>query len=761
MKQRLLLIILLSFSLFSFKPEGETKRQLDPAIEAKITDLLTKMTIDEKMGQLNQYTSRWEMTGPAPQGTSNQQMLDMIKSGMVGSLLNVTGVDATRKAQKLAVENSRLKIPMIFGYDVIHGYQTMFPIPLAEAASWEPELARKSARVAAIETSASGIQWTFAPMVDIARDARWGRFMEGSGEDPYLGSLFAAARVKGFQGDDLSASNTIAACVKHFAAYGFIEAGRDYNTVDISESTLRNVVLPPFKAAADAGALTFMNAFNEIGGTPSTANAHLLRDILKGEWNFDGFVVSDWNSVGELLVHGVAADKKEAAKLAINAGSDMDMEGNCFVPNLKNLVDEGTVDIKVVDDAVRRILRVKYLLGLFDDPYKYCDENREKTLIYNKENLNAAREAAKRSIVLLKNEGQLLPLKKEGQKIALIGELAADKDVPLGSWRAKAVTGSAVSLLEGMKNEVAQPANLTYSKGPVFVSGKSLFTVQIEFNTTDKTGIAEAVQVAKSADVVVMALGENCFQTGEGRSQTDIRLKGLQQELLEAVCAVNKNVVVVLMNGRPLDISWMAKNVTSIVEAWHLGSEAGNAIADVLFGDYNPAGKLPASFPRTVGQVPIYYNHKSSGRPSDSDGNVFWSHYTDSPNDALFPFGFGLSYTTYAYSDLKISSNSISKGEKLQVSVTVKNTGKVAGEEVVQLYVRDLVGSITRPVKELKGFEKIFLKSGESKVVNFTLDENDLAFWGADNKFKAEPGDFKLWVGTNSVEGLETSFTLK
>jgi len=761
MKQRLFVVILLSLSLFSFNPDKEPKRQLNPAIEAKITDLLAKMTLDEKMGQLNQYTSRWEMTGPAPQGTSNQQMLDMIKSGMVGSMLNVTGVDATRKAQKLAVENSRLKIPMIFGYDVIHGYETMFPIPLAEAASWEPELARKSARIAAIETSASGIQWTFAPMVDVARDARWGRFMEGSGEDPYLGSLFAAARVKGFQGDDLSASNTIAACVKHFAAYGFIEAGRDYNTVDISESTLRNVVLPPFKAAADAGALTFMNAFNEIGGIPSTVNSHLLRDILKGEWNFNGFVVSDWNSIGELLIHGVAADKKEAAKLAINAGSDMDMEGNCYVPNLKKLVEEGTVDVKQIDDAVRRVLRVKYLLGLFDDPYKYCDENREKTLILNKENLAASREAAKRSIVLLKNEGQLLPLKKDGQKIALIGELAADKDVPLGSWRAKAISGSAVSLLEGMKNAVAQPANITYAKGPVYVSGKSLFTVQLEFNTTDRTEIAEAVQVAKSADVVVMALGENCFQTGEGRCQTDIKLKGLQQELLEAVYAANKNVVVVLMNGRPLDISWMAKNVPSIVEAWHLGSEAGNAIADVLFGDYNPAGKLPASFPRTVGQVPIYYNHKSSGRPFDGEGNVFWSHYTDAPNDALFPFGYGLSYTTFDYSDLKISSSTISRGEKLQVSVTVKNTGKVAGEDVVQLYIRDLIGSITRPVKELKGFEKISLKSGESKVVHFTLAENDLAFWGADNQFKAEPGDFKLWIGPNSVDGLETSFKLK
>ncbi|MFY9151644.1 MAG: beta-glucosidase BglX [Prolixibacteraceae bacterium] len=761
MKKSLFLLILAGFAFCSFIQANEPTKQLDPVIESKITDLLSKMTLDEKMGQLNQYTSKWEMTGPAPEGTSEQQMLEMIKSGLVGSMLNVTGADATRKTQKLAVENSRLKIPMIFGYDVIHGYQTMFPIPLAEAASWEPELAGKSARIAAVETSASGIQWTFAPMVDVARDARWGRNMEGSGEDPYLGSLFAAARVKGFQGNDLKADNTIAACVKHFAAYGFIEAGREYNTVDISESTLRNVVLPPFKAAADAGALTFMNAFNEIGGVPSTANSHLLRDILKGEWGFDGFVVSDWNSIGELLIHGVAADKKEAAKLAITAGADMDMEGKCYVPNLKTLVEDGTVDVKLIDDAVRRVLRVKYRLGLFDDPYKYSDENREKTLVYSKENIAASREAAKRSIVLLKNDKNLLPLKKSGQKIALIGELAADKDVPLGSWRAKAIAGSAVSLLEGMKSAVSKASDLTFEKGPVYVSGKSLFTVQLEFNTTDKTGIAEAVNVAQNADVVVLALGENCFQTGEGRSQTEIKLKGLQQELLEAVCAVNKNVVVVLMNGRPLDISWMAENVPSIVEAWHLGSQAGNAIADVLFGDYNPAGKLPVSFPRNLGQVPIYYNHKSTGRPWDGEGNVFWSHYTDVPNDALFPFGYGLSYTTFAYSDLKLNSESISKGEKLQVSVTVKNTGRVTGEEVVQLYIRDLVGSITRPVKELKGFEKISLKAGESKVVYFTLSEEDLAFWGADNKFKAEPGDFTLWVGTNSVEGLEAKFKLK
>lgn len=736
------------------------KSTLDPAVESKITKLIGQMTLDEKMGQLNQYTSKWEMTGPAPQGNSEQHLLEMIKNGLVGSMLNVTGAEATMKAQKLAVENSRLKIPMIFGYDVIHGYQTMFPIPLAETASWEPELARKAAEVAALETAASGIHWTFAPMVDIARDARWGRIMEGSGEDPYLGTQFAVARVKGFQGDDLADLKTIAACVKHYAGYGFAEAGRDYNTVDVSESTLRNVILPPFKAAAEAGAATFMNSFNEIGGVPSTINSHLLRDILKGEWNYDGFVVSDWNSVGELIPHGVAVDHKEAARLAITAGSDMDMEGYCYVPYLKSLVEEGAVDIKVVDDAVRRILRIKSRLGLFDDPYRYSNTEREKSSIMTAASLQLAREAGRRSIVLLKNEKQILPLKKDGQKILVIGELAADKDVPLGSWRAKAITGSAVSMLEGLKNAV-KTSQINFSRGPAYVVGKSIFSSPLQINTTNPEGIAEAARLAGDADVVVMALGENCFQTGEGRSQVDIGLAGFQHELLDAVCKVNKNVVVVLMNGRPLDLTRMVDKVPAIVEAWHLGSESGNAIADVLFGDYNPSGKLPVSFPRHVGQLPLYYNHKNTGRPSDGSNNVFSSHYTDESNKPLFPFGYGLSYTTFSYSDLRLNSNVLNRGGELLVSVTVRNTGTVAGEEVVQLYVRDLIGSITRPVKELKGFEKVSLKAGESKTVQFRITEKDLAFYGADLKFNAEPGDFHLWVGPNSEEGIKTTFSLK
>ncbi|RKD85023.1 beta-glucosidase BglX [Mangrovibacterium diazotrophicum] len=753
---------LLSVALFTLVGFGGVQAQNNQKtsdIDKKVEDLLSKMTLDEKIGQLNQYTARWEMTGPAPAGSSEQQLLDEIKSGKVGSMLNVTGADATMKAQKLAVENTRLGIPLIFGYDVIHGYKTMFPIPLATAASWDPSAAELSAHVAAVETAASGVHWTFAPMVDISRDARWGRVMEGAGEDTYLGEKMAAAQVRGFQGNDLNSDNTIAACAKHFAAYGFAEAGRDYNTVDISEYTLQNVVLPPFKAAVDAGVATLMNSFNVIGGVPSTANPHLLRDMLKDGWGFEGFVVSDWNSIGEIKNHGVAPDLKEAARLAMNAGSDMDMEGYAYVPYLKELVEEGLVDEALIDDAARRVLRVKFELGLFDDPYKYSKLD-EKGLVMNAENLAAAREVAKKSIVLLKNEAGLLPLKKEGQKIAVIGDLADDKDSPLGSWRAQAITGSAVSLLEGVENAVTDKSSVVFEQGPVFVANDPVFTQHLKYNETDPSGIDKAVELAKKMDVVVMALGENCFQTGEGRSQTDITLKGYQQQLLEAVYAVNKNVVVVLMNGRPLVIDWMAEHVPAIVEAWHLGSEAGNAIADVLFGDYNPSGKLPMSFPRSVGQCPIYYNHFSTGRADDT-GTVFWSHYTDESNTPLYPFGYGLSYTTFDYSDLKLSANEITGDQKLKVSVSVKNIGGVEGEEVVQLYVQDLYGSIARPVKELKGFEKIALKAGESKTVEFEISAADLAFFGADKTWKAEAGDFNLWVGTNSQTGLKGQFKLK
>jgi beta-glucosidase len=727
-------------------------------LEESVESLLKKMTIEEKIGQMNQYASRWEMTGPAPGGDENSVLQD-IKSGMVGSMLNVVGARATREAQKLAVENSRLGIPMIFGYDVVHGFRTIFPIPLAEAASWDPEAVRKSSAVAAREAAASGLHWTFAPMVDICRDARWGRIMEGSGEDPYLVSALAAARVHGFQGDDLASAETIAACAKHFAAYGFAESGRDYNCVDISETTLREVVLPPFRAAVEAGVATFMNAFNTIGGVPATAHHHLLRDILKGEWNFNGFIVSDWGSILELVNHGIASDKQEAGIMALRAGTDMDLEGTCYI-GLAEKVKNGELDEKLIDDAVRRILRIKFRLGLLDDPYKYSDSVREINTLLSHENLAMSREMARKSIVLLKNDRNLLPLKKAGHKILVIGELAGSKDVPLGSWRASAIPNSAVSLLEGILQTVTDPESVTFVKGPDYVLGQRTFTNELNFNLTDRKGIPEAAVAASRADVVIIALGEDCFQSGEGRSQAEIGFKGLQEELLEAVYKVNKNVVVVLMNGRPLDITCMAETVPAILETWHLGSQAGAAIADVLFGDYNPSGKLPVTFPRSVGQLPVYYNHLITGRPVKTD-IVFWSHYTDELNEPLFPFGFGLSYTTFEYSDLRLSSNKMKLNGNIRVTVKIKNTGSLAGEEVVQLYVRDLVGSVSRPVKELKGFRKVMVSPGETAVVEFSLEPESLAYFHPDGKWVTEPGQFILWVGPDSARGLEAGFEIE
>ena len=759
MTQKITLFFLL-FLFLMVTVKAENSQLPTDNIEEKVDSLLKLMTLKEKIGQLNQYTSRWEMTGPAPAIDNIQKELEQIKTGSVGSMLNVTGAEATREAQKLAVENSRLGIPLVFGYDVIHGYQTMFPIPLAEAASWEPELAKLSASVAAKEASAAGIHWTFAPMVDIARDARWGRFMEGAGEDPYLGSLFAAARVKGFQGDDLSKVNTVAACVKHFAAYGFVEAGRDYNTVDISDNTLHNVVLPPFKAAADAGAASFMNAFNVFEGIPSTMNTYLLRDILKGEWQYDGMVVSDWNSIGEIIKHGVAPNKAEAARLAIIGGSDMDMEGRCYVDHLEQLVNNGIIDVALVDEAAARVLRMKFKLGLFDDPYQYSDPKREKENILTAENLAIAREAARKSIVLLKNEENVLPLKKSGLSIAVMGELAEDKDSPIGSWRAKATSNSAVSVIEGINNNDGQKNKIEFTEGVRLVDSEKSFLTELVFNTTDRSGFVKAKELAKKSDVVVMAIGENCFQTGEGRSQTDIRLKGLQMEFFNEIYSVNKNIVVVLMNGRPVVLGEIAEKAKAILEVWHLGSESGNAIADVLFGDFAPCGKLPVSFPVVTGQVPIYYNHKSTGRATDGEGNVFWSHYTDASKEPLFPFGYGLTYTNFEYSNISLSKKEINFGETLEVSVDVKNTGERKGTEVVQLYIHDLFASVSRPVKELKGFKKVTIPAGESKKVTFEISDKDLSFYNIEKKWIAEAGDFKVFVGTNSRDVKEDSFKL-
>lgn len=740
---------------------AQTKKHLDISkpIEERISLLMKEMTLEEKVGQMNQYNGSWDVTGPKPESGSNEEKYNHIKKGWVGSMLSIRGVKEVKTVQKIAVEETRLGIPLIFGFDVIHGYKTLSPIPLAEAASWDLEAIKNSARVAAVEASASGLNWTFAPNVDISNDARWGRVMEGAGEDPYLGSKIATARVNGFQGKNLSDNTSIVACAKHFAAYGFVEAGRDYNSVDMSNSKLYNSVLPPFKAAVDAGIRTFMNSFNTLNGIPATGNSFLQRDILKGAWGFKGFVVSDWASIAEMITHGYAADAADAAKKAAIAGSDMDMEAHVYVTELVQLVKKGLVKESVIDDAVRRILRVKFELGLFDNPYKYCDEAREKSSIGNKANNDAVLDMAKKSIVLLKNDKNLLPLKKTGIKIALIGALANDKNSPLGSWRIAADDNTAISVLEGMqqyKNNM-----LVYEKGTDVAVNKQVFVDEVKINTTDFSGFEAAKKAAKNAEVVVMVLGEIGFQSGEGRSRTELGLPGNQQQLLEEIYKVNPNIVLVLNNGRPLALPWAAENIPAIVEAWQLGTQSGNAIAQVLYGDYNPSGKLTMSFPRSVGQCPIYYNLYNTGRPTDKDQNVFWSHYSDVEKTPLYPFGYGLSYTSFAYKNLKMAKTSFNKGEKIEVSVEVTNTGNFDGKEVVQLYINDAAASIVRPVKELKGFELVALKKGETKTVQFTLTDAALGFYDNEGKFLVESGLFNVMVGWNSNEGLSSKFELK
>jgi beta-glucosidase len=727
------------------------------SIDVKVDSILKLMTLEEKVGQLNQYNGFWDITGPTPKDGQAAKKYADLKNGLVGSMLNVKGVKDVRAIQKIAIEQTRLGIPLLFGFDVIHGYKTISPIPLAEAASWDLDAIKKSAAMAAEEASSVGINWTFAPMVDIARDARWGRVMEGAGEDSFLGSKIAVARVQGFQGDNFNSNTSILACAKHFAGYAFAESGRDYNTVDISESTLQNTILPPFKAAAGAGVRTFMNSFNELNGIPATGSPYLQRQILKGDWNFKGFVVSDWGSIGEMVNHGYAKDSKQATEIAINAGSDVDMESNAYVENLANLVREGKVKESLVDDAAKRILRVKFELGLFKNPYKYCDEAREKQTVGKQEFQDEVLDMAKKSIVLLKNDKELLPLKKSGQKIGLIGALANDKTSPLGSWRIAADDNTAVSVLEGLQKY--KDNQLTYAKGADVAIGRTQFVWETKINTTDKSGFAEAIALAKQVDVVVMVLGEHGLQTGEGRSRTDLGLPGVQQELLEAIYNVNPNIVLVLNNGRPLTIPWADAHIPAIVEAWHLGTQSGNAIAQVLYGDYNPSGKLPMTFPRNIGQVPIYYNYKNTGRPTMNEPeSVFWSHYSDEKNTPLYPFGYGLSYSKFDYSNLKLSTNTFSKNGEIQVSVTLKNSGRVTGKEVVQLYIRDLFGSITRPVKELKGFEMVELQPNESKTVTFTINEKTIEFFTANSKWEAESGDFKVFVGGSSATTLESSF---
>jgi beta-glucosidase len=716
----------------------------DAAIEKKIDKLLSEMTLEEKIGQMTQYTGSSAVTGPIK---ARPDQIEALKQGKIGSMLNVVGAVNTREMQKIVMENSRMKIPLIFGFDVIHGFKTIFPVPLGEASSWDMTAIEASARVAGSETAAAGVHWTFAPMVDIARDPRWGRIMEGAGEDPYLGSLIAVARVKGFQGKDLKDDNTVVACAKHFAAYGAAEGGRDYNTVDMSYRVLHEIYLRPFKAAADAGVGTFMNSFNEFDGVPATANQHFVNEVLKGEWGFRGVVVSDWNSVGELIPHGVAKDKYEAAMLAANAGNDMDMEGYCYTEELAKLVKDGKVSEKTIDEAVRRILRLKFKLGLFDDPYKYCNEEREKKEILSAENLNTARDVARKSIVLLSNKKQVLPLSTDVKSIAVIGPLGDSKKDMIGAWTAMGDPNDAVTVLEGIRAQVSPSTKILYSKGCNI--------------TGDSANIAAAVSVARQADVVILAIGEAGNMSGEAHSRGNIHIPGRQEELAAEIFKTGKPVVVLLMNGRPVAIPFLAENAPSMLECWFLGTQAGNAIADVVFGKYNPSGKLTTSFPYSEGQIPIYYNHKGTGRPMTSEKDFYVSRYEDIPNKPVYPFGYGLSYTTFSYSDIQLSAKEIGMNDSLKISVDVKNTGKYDGEEVVQLYIRDLVGSVTRPVKELKGFRKLMIKAGETQKVTFTISSADLAFYTKDMTFKAEPGEFKVFVGTNSDECKEAGFVLK
>ena len=744
MKNKLILL-LLAASLTGFAQQKAAKAKIKPKAEF-VSELMSKMTVDEKIYQLVQFSSDGTVTGPK----TGDNYITRIEQGKVGSVLNATGAANTRMIQKINLEHSRLKIPLLFGHDVIHGYKTIFPINLGMASSFDPKAVELAARIAATEASSGGIHWTFAPMVDIARDPRWGRVSEGSGEDVYLGARLAEANVHGFQGDDLSKNNTILACAKHFAAYGAAEAGRDYNTTDMSERVLRDTYLPPFKAALDAGAKTFMASFNEISGVPSTANRHLLRDILKGEWKFDGMVVSDYTGVNEMIAHGFAKDDQDAAQLALNAGMDMDMVGATFMNTLKKSYEEGKVSIEVINDACKRVLDVKYDLGLFEDPYRYSDEKREKETIYKPEFLEAALEVAKKSMVLLKNEKSTLPLRKD-QKIAFVGPLVSDEFNIIGSWAALGDRdGFATSVKEGVIKILGNTANATFDNA-------------VELQGNNRVMMQKALDNAAKADVIVAVMGERENQSGEAGSQTNIDLPGLQKEFLSELKKLGKPIVLVLMNGRPLTLSWENDNLDAILETWWSGTRGGDAIAQTLFGLNNPNGKLPISFPRNVGQIPIYYNHKNTGRPylgPEDAEQKYKSRYTDVDNSPLYPFGYGLSYTTFGYSNLKVSAAKIKFNEKLKITVEVANTGNYDGAEVVQLYVRDLIGSVTRPVKELKGFEKITLKKGEKKTVIFEISSEDLKFYNLDMKNTAEAGEFEVFIGGNSATALKERFEL-
>jgi beta-glucosidase len=760
---KLLILAALSFSSLTSQSQVKTTTS-DAKMNQFVTNLMSKMTLDEKLGQLNLPGAGDITTGQA----SSSDIAGKIKAGKVGGLFNIKGVEKIREVQRIAVENNRLKIPLIFGMDVIHGYQTAFPIPLGLSCTWNMDAIEKSARIAATEASADGICWTFSPMVDIARDPRWGRIAEGSGEDAYLGSQIAKAMVMGYQGKDLSKNNTIMACVKHFALYGAAEAGRDYNTTDMSRIRMFNEYLPPYKAAVDAGVGSVMSSFNEVDGIPASANRWLMTDVLRKLWGFKGFVVTDYTAINEMMDHGLG-DLPTVSVLALKAGIDMDMVGEGFLTTLKKSLQEGKVSQKDIDAACRRILEAKYKLGLFDDPYRYCDIQRAKTDIYTPENLKAAREIASESFVLLKNQNNMLPLKKGGT-IALIGPLADAKENMPGTWSVATDFTKPISVLAGLQNALGSKGKVVYAKGSNLFSDSLMEERATMFgktthrdNRTTEQLLQEALNAASQADVIVAALGESAEMSGESSSRSNIEIPQTQKDLLSALLKTGKPVVLVLFTGRPLAIKWEHENVPAILNVWFGGSEAGNAIADVLFGAVNPSGKLSTTWPQTIGQVPIYYNHKNTGRPL-AEGKWFQkfrSNYLDVSNDPLYPFGYGLSYTTFSYSDITLSKNQMSQGDKITATVTVTNTGSREGKEVVQLYIRDLVGSITRPVKELKGFQKISLKPGESQKVSFSIGINDLKFYNSDLKWVAEPGEFKVFIGPNSAQVQQASFTLK
>jgi beta-glucosidase len=746
-KQWIVLLLLTSF----FKVSGQ-----DHQMNVFINDLMSRMSTEEKIGQLNLNAAGSFTTGK----TINEKTREKIKSGQLGAILNDFSIESMRASQDVAVKESANHIPLLFGMDVIHGYRTIFPIPLAMSCMWDTGFVEKYARVAAIEATANGIAWTYSPMVDIARDPRWGRIAEGAGEDPYLGSLVSAALVKGYQGNDLSLNNTMMACVKHFALYGAAEAGRDYNTVDMSRIRMYNEYLPPYKAAVDAGAGSFMTSFNVVDAIPATGNRWLLTTLLRDEWGFKGFVVTDYTAINEMILHGLG-DLQSVSALALKAGTDMDMVGEGFLTTLKKSLDEGKVTMKDIDQACRRVLQAKYKLGLFQDPYRYLDNNRAKSMVLTPGNRNIARQVAQRSVVLLKNDNQLLPLKKSGT-IAVIGPLADSRADMLGTWSMGGDPSQVVSIIEGLKNTGGNSINILYAKGSELTDNPMLLNLENPLGAraqqkTEKTTASkeqllnEAVSIAGKADVVIAVLGEPSAWSGEAASMTYIGLQKSQQDLLMALLKTGKPVVLILVNGRPMTLKWENDNVNAILETWALGTEAGNAIADVLFGDYNPSGRLSTTFPQNVGQIPIYYDHLNTGRPMDPK-NKFTSKYIDSPNDPVYPFGYGLSYTSFSYGDIKLDKSAVTGNTTLVANVEIANTGKYAGEEVDQLYIGDPVASVSRPVKELKGFRKIMLKPGEKQNLTFEITTDLLKFYNSDLKYDWEPGEFNLMVGPNSAD---------